>query len=137
MVYNCNYLPLHDCIITSAAVIVASQVAFYDSRGVRISNPKAVAKAYFYGWFGLDLIAAFPVQHILAAASSSGNAKEDAADDKDSRLLKVIRLVRRPTRRSTANASSRRRPSCGVGRGIFGMIGQPLRAPWERIWEII
>eukprot|EP01051_Picozoa_sp_SAG22_P018353 SAG22_NODE_3066_length_1969_cov_1.256684_3_plen_152_part_01 len=74
-----------------ADILVNFRLAYYDERGIRMSDPKIVARTYVYsGWFALDVVAGFPIQHVLDAVEEDNKQ----AGTGDTRLLKIIRLVR-------------------------------------------
>ena len=104
LVYMCLVIPFRVCFSVEATgfffvfesmidflflfdLVLNFRTAYFSSRGVLVSRPRAVAKHYLKTWFVIDFISAFPLDLVVLIFLG-----DDAVDQRN--LLRVPRMVR-------------------------------------------
>jgi len=83
-------------------MILNFRTAFVNSKGVRETDPRMIAKSYLRGWFAIDFVSCIPVGHIsyaieqaaLADISASEAGGTDSASPDNLKALKSLRLLK-------------------------------------------
>lgn len=83
-------------------LVLNFRTAYVNSKGVRETRPRTIAKNYICGWFFIDFVSCIPVGHIsyaieqaaLSGATSSTADGADAASPDNLKALKSLRLLK-------------------------------------------
>ena len=82
-------------------IILNFRTAFVNSKGVRETEPKVIARSYMKGWFPIDFVSCIPVGHISYAIEQAALAELDASEAGENnaqpdnlKALKALRLLK-------------------------------------------
>lgn len=83
-------------------LVLNFRTAFVNTKGVRETNPRTIAKNYMRGWFPIDFVSCIPVGHIsyaieqaaLRDATGSTAGETDTASPDNLKALKSLRLLK-------------------------------------------